>query len=458
MRQVIDISRGVISNAPTPSQSDSSDSSVSESLSNEENRPPEPVGVGLLTRSYALSNRTHIRTENSFRPILRDLPIDSHGSVIPIYGTFKNTRKGQSQSKAWCFTINNPTAECRIALEKNLVDPIINIKFMMWAFEQGEQGTKHFQGYVKFHRKKRCHLVMRDVLRVWSEHGDWPHIEPAKGGEMANFNYISGHKSTGFVAPIKWVPEDPNGYLKQIGEPADDMQKHGNQGKRTDIEEFQKYCIDNPFEEELIVAIKFPLLHMQHCNAFQKFRNMCQAQWIKKNFFTSARSRGVKVYWFWGPSNAGKTHAIKAMTKDQDVYWKCVPKWWPGYAGEKYIVIDDARPAMFPMWRLLMLLDSTPFYVEQKGGGAYVMAHTVIISCPWHPRDFYRSTDDDCQQIINRILNRENPGEIREFHARPLRVLARSQHHPGFRGMEEQGPPPYNPPNQCMCNNLVCQC
>lgn len=438
--------------------SGSGNSNSEEPLSGDEIENLNPVGEFVLTNEIAV-------VSTAPRPPLQELPVPDR---VPAPGgrltmeEFKVTEKGQQQSKGWVFTWNNPTAYCKLALQRNLTEPVLNIKFMIWSFEIGEQGTPHFQGYVKFHRKKRCYLVMRDVLGVWIADG-WPHIEPAKGGEYYNFEYCSKN-------PRKWVPED-RPYIRMIGEPEDDRKKSGNQGKRNDIAAFQEYVVKNPFEDEIELAIKFPLIYNQCHTAFKKFVNLCQARWIKKNFYSTSRSRGVKVYWFWGPSNAGKTYEIKRRTKNQDVYWKNMVKWWPGYRGEGVIVIDDARPAMFPMWRLLMLLDSTIFQVEYKGSDAYIMAHTIYISCPWHPRDFYRSTDDDCQQVVNRILNRETPGEIIEFPARPLRVAPGTQHRPVSGGghftptrRESRGPAPRTPPTPyvpatvCQCNNLVCMC
>lgn len=50
-------------------------------------------------------------------------------------------------SRAWCFTINNPTPED---------DPADwEVKYVAWQLEKGEEGTPHYQGYVELDKVAR---------------------------------------------------------------------------------------------------------------------------------------------------------------------------------------------------------------------------------------------------------------------------------------------------------------
>lgn len=62
------------------------------------------------------------------------------------------------QSKAWVFTLNNPTEE-EEAFIRSLDDAKERdehaIQYIIYGEEIGESGTRHYQGYVEFSKRVR---------------------------------------------------------------------------------------------------------------------------------------------------------------------------------------------------------------------------------------------------------------------------------------------------------------
>ncbi len=104
------------------------------------------------------------------------------------------------------FTINNPTAKPGIE----------GSKYAVWQLEQGNEGTKHYQGYIEFSNKKSFKQVKAVV-------GQNAHIEFRKGSRAQARDYCMNQGDF----------KDKEGQLEQ-------PEEHGtwkNKGQRTDLEE-----------------------------------------------------------------------------------------------------------------------------------------------------------------------------------------------------------------------------
>lgn len=63
------------------------------------------------------------------------------------------------QGKYWCFTINNPEPE-----DCDKINALWNDKhaeFLVYQLEQGENGTKHLQGYICFKHNYRFNRIKK---------------------------------------------------------------------------------------------------------------------------------------------------------------------------------------------------------------------------------------------------------------------------------------------------------
>lgn len=120
-----------------------------------------------------------------------------------------NTRPGaicnfaMEKSKGFCFTINNPT-EVDDGELQNLKDTA-SVVYLVWGTEIGEEGTLHYQGFVRFKHATSFQRLKRLLSRahiekqlgtsqqaaeyckkdgIFQEHGELPASAGSKTKEM----------------------------------------------------------------------------------------------------------------------------------------------------------------------------------------------------------------------------------------------------------------------------------
>lgn len=60
-----------------------------------------------------------------------------------------------SQSRNWCFTINNYTSDDLEKMDLLAAQIGGDIKYLVYGRETGDNGTPHLQGFIQFSKKKR---------------------------------------------------------------------------------------------------------------------------------------------------------------------------------------------------------------------------------------------------------------------------------------------------------------
>lgn len=86
-----------------------------------------------------------------------------------------------SRSKTFCFTINNYTEDD----EQNLANlyETGEVQYLVYGREEGQQGTKHLQGYIVFKSVKRFQQV-KNIFPT-------AHLEQSRGNVEQNYNYCT---------------------------------------------------------------------------------------------------------------------------------------------------------------------------------------------------------------------------------------------------------------------------
>lgn len=74
-----------------------------------------------------------------------------------------------TKTRAWCYTLNNPTEEEKSGLRD------LDVPCHVCGEEVGDSGTPHLQGYIRF--QHACRLAW------WKMHFPRAHVEPRKGTE-----------------------------------------------------------------------------------------------------------------------------------------------------------------------------------------------------------------------------------------------------------------------------------
>lgn len=97
-------------------------------------------------------------------------------------------------------------------------------------------------------------------------------------------------------------------------------------------------------------------------------------------------------------------------------------KWFDGYQGQTYAIIDDFRRQGIKFSWVLRLLDRYPLLVQVKGGYTRWIPKFIIITCPVPPREAYQYMDKDgelqdwdgIEQLLRRIDDTVNFNLLKE--------------------------------------------
>lgn len=266
-----------------------------------------------------------------------------------------------NRTRNYSFTLNNYTNEEYETLAK------IKCKYIIIGKEVGENGTPHIQGFIIFNNAKSFNATKKQL-------GSRAHIEPSKGTPYSNFVYCS--KDGDFV------------------ERGDRPEKVG-QGNRVDLKEIKDKISQGQNIKKLLDD-----------NMIVNYQQLKYAETLKK-YYEGRRTYKPRVEWYYGETGSGKTkQAYKQFeVEDPDKVYVAMDtgRWWDGYDGQEFIIIDDMRADFMKFNQLLKLLDRYAYRVETKGSTRQFLGKHIIITSPYHPADIYPNKHEDIQQLLRRI-------------------------------------------------------
>lgn len=252
-------------------------------------------------------------------------------------------------TRAWCFTLNNYTAQ-EVEHVKSL-----DVLYLIFGREIGESGTPHLQGYV-YLKLSRLSAMKKLIPRA--------HWEPARGS-----------------------PEQASVYCEKDG----DFFEKGTRpapGARRDLDDVRNRIDNGESMGDVVSTANYQQIKL--AEIYLKYREP------KRNW-------EPEVYWFWGPPGSGKTRHVHELCVD--VYM--VPdtpnlKWWDRYDGHEDVCIDDFRGSSCEFTRFLKLVDRYEFVVETKGGSRQLRAKRIYITSCVHPANCWY-TNENLDQLQRRL-------------------------------------------------------
>lgn len=248
------------------------------------------------------------------------------------------------RSPNWLFTINNPT-------ESPQFD---DVKYMIYQFEQGKEGTVHIQGYVVFNCQKRQSTVKLMEPRA--------HLEVRRGTHEQAKAYCS-KTDTRVEGPIE--------------EGSDEGLGSKTPGKRSDLL-MVKASLDAGAKDQQIANDYFG----SWCRYNKSFT-------LYRSLVTVKRAWKTRVIVNWGVAGSGKSFSAH-RDAGPDAYFKPPGhKWFEGYEGQENVIFDEFRGNWFDLSTLLRLLDAYPMRVEFKGGSVEFVARTIWITSNIMPEAWY---------------------------------------------------------------------
>nr|QXP07608.1 MAG: replication associated protein [Arizlama virus] len=265
-----------------------------------------------------------------------------------------------SRARGWCFTYNEHDEQTEKILERLVPESNGLLKYLLYGVESAPTtGHKHLQGYL--YCKNPCSFKRMKATLPGS-----PHIEAAKGSPEQNKTYCS-----------------KEGNWKEFGELP-------QQGKRTDIEAIRTMIEEGKNMQKI-------------CEVATSFQSIRFAEKLM-TYKPMPAPKEREVRWYWGPTGTGKTRAAMEEAAALGDTWisMATGKWWDGYYGQKYVILDDYRSDFCPYHVLLRITDRYPYRVETKGGSTWLEAEIIWITSPYPPNETYKTIEDK-DQLVRRL-------------------------------------------------------
>lgn len=292
----------------------------------------------------------------------------------------------------WCFTINNYIAEDEERVRRLAGQEGSPCSYVVYQREVAPAtGTPHLQGYAFF----LSHQYLSAVRKVFrrSDGTFQASLVPARGSADQNIAYCT--------------KEDSRDGGADAG-PFEFGQRPVGQGKRTDLDDAVATAVATRSIAEVIA--KHPSEFVRYGRGLHELIS----------FYTAPRCAKTVVHWFYGRTGTGKSRLAleeceRLLALEEREHIGCAPqfmpyhkmgstKWWDGYCGQEYVVIDDYRCDLCPFHELLKLFDRYPMRVEVKGGSVQFVAKRIYITCPKSPRDMWsQRTEEDLGQLLRRV-------------------------------------------------------
>lgn len=269
-------------------------------------------------------------------------------------------KKTPPKFRHWVYTLNNPQ-------DGEVIDNAL-ATYHVYGREIGASGTPHLQGYICMKKEYRATAMKKINARA--------HWEPKRGTSKEASDYCK-----------------KDGDYKEFGV----LPKTGPERNKIDYAQLWNDLKTKPIEE---IDPKFLCYHYG------------TVQRVKKDFPAKLPDLpDVCGVWIYGPSGVGKSRLAREMASN-NAYPKKVSRWWDGYQGEDYVIMDDVSPKAsdWIAYYLKLWADAFPFVAETKGGSMVIRPKHFIVTSQYTIGDILRDSPLDLEAVERRfkIINKKD--------------------------------------------------
>lgn len=100
----------------------------------------------------------------------------------------------------------------------------------------------------------------------------------------------------------------------------------------------------------------------------------------------------VTGVWYYGPSGCGKSRSARQDygTDPKQLYLKPLNKWWDGYRGQPYVLLEDfGKEHSCLGYHLKIWADRYAFPAEIKSSTISLRPQTIVVTSQYHPREVF---------------------------------------------------------------------
>jgi len=258
----------------------------------------------------------------------------------------------RDQSKHWCFTVNNWTEE-DLSRARGLQE---FSDYVVFGKEVGKEGTPHLQGYVIFKKIRDLSWVKKRLPRA--------HLERSRG-----------------------TPKQASSYCQKDG----DVWEFGKVPLTKGEMEIQRW------DDAKASAIRGDIESIPADIYLRYYQTLKRIAFDHQPMPPDAQ--GVTGVWIYGPPGVGKSR--RARTDYPGAYLKLCNKWWDGYTGEKFVIIDDFDHVHTILSHHLKLwADRYAFSAEQKGSTIRIRPEVICVTSNYKIEDLW--TDEAVVAALKR--------------------------------------------------------
>lgn len=249
---------------------------------------------------------------------------------------------------------------------ENAEDDIKTAQYGIYAKEKGEkENTPHLHIFLHWKNKRSWNAVQKRYPRA--------NIQQGKGSDLEAQTYLK-----------------KGGDYKESGNPT-------TQGERKDLGRLV-HSLKKGETSVQEILLEDPTTYHQYG------RTLCAVEDVVRRGLS--RSWTTRGRWFWGPTGVGKSHLAFEGYHESTHYVKPLEggdlKWWDGYTGQQYVIIEEFR-AELSFGNMLKLLDKWPYKVSRRGRepAPFLAKWVFITSC----------SPPDCTWDMNFDMNKHEKME-----------------------------------------------